>query len=135
MFEEDCNDCGVNQYDYSKLNTRYEVVIERNEIIEWNKDSDNAQYRDLERIVDLLNFKEMNLENCRKSISGLHEENQTLKRENNNRRAVLVDELRGLFQMYLTQCRSISEEAIITLIRNDVKKRVFEVFDDDRETI
>ena len=64
-------------------------------------------------------------------LNNLHEENQALKRANNNRRVLLVDELRGLFQMYITQCRSISEEAIITLIRNDVKKRVFEVFDDD----
>lgn len=63
-------------------------------------------------------------------LNALHEENQQLKKENHNRRVLLVDELRGLFQMYLTQCRSISEEAIITLIRNDVKKRVFEVFDE-----
>ena len=81
QFEDDCNDCGVNQYDYSKLNTRYEANIERNEIIEWNKDSDNAQYRDLERIVDLLNFKQMNLENCRKGYEELHKENVELKKE------------------------------------------------------
>ena len=64
-------------------------------------------------------------------LNNLHEENKALKKKNHNRRTLLVDELRGLFTMYLAQCRSISEEAIITLIMNDVKKRVFEVFDDD----
>ena len=81
-FEEDYNDCGLNQYDYSTLQSRYEANIERNEIIEWNKHSDNAQYKDLERIVDLLNFKEMNLENCRKRYEELHKENMELKKEN-----------------------------------------------------
>ena len=87
MTEKDCNDCnGMNSYDYSTLQSRYEANIERNEIIEWNKDSCNVQYHNLEQIADVLNFKQMNLENCRKGYKELHEENQQYK--------ILTDELK-----------------------------------------
>ena len=86
----------------------------------------NDSYEENEELKKKLAF----LNELNKPYDAIIKENQRLKKENHNRRALLVDELRGLFQMYLTQCRSISEEAIITLIRNDVKKRVFEVFDE-----
>jgi len=82
MFEEKDNDFGENQYDYSQLNSRYEANVERNEIIEWNKYEDNAQYDNLERIAEELNFKEMQLENCRKGYSDLLKENEQLKKRN-----------------------------------------------------
>ena len=79
-FEPDCNDYS-NQYDYSLLNSRYEANVERNEIIEWNKDACNAQYTDLERIAEKLNFKQMQLERCRKGYEELYEENKQLKQQ------------------------------------------------------
>lgn len=80
QFEPDCaEDCHNNQYDYSNLNSRYEANTERNEIIEWNKDNDNAQYVGLERIAEKLNFKQMQLEECRKGYEKLCEENEQLK--------------------------------------------------------
>ena len=66
-------------------------------------------------------------------LNDLSDENEQLKKLNeksNNTRALLKDELRGLFHGYMVQCRSISEEAIITLIKRDVKKIVFEVFEE-----
>ena len=78
IFEPDCNDCGENKYDYSRLNSRYEADVERDEIIEWNKDACNAQYRGLETIAEQLNFKEMQLEECRKGYEKLMGENKTL---------------------------------------------------------
>lgn len=79
-FEPDCNDdCHNNQYDYSILNSRYEANTERNEIIEWNKYKDNAQYDNLERIAEELNFKQMQLEECRKGYEKLYEENEQLR--------------------------------------------------------
>lgn len=76
QFETDYNeDYHNNQYDYSILNSRYEASTERNEIIEWNKDSCNAHYVGLERIAEQLNFKQMQLEECRKGYKKLYEEN------------------------------------------------------------
>lgn len=82
IFEPDCNDCSGNEYDYSRLNSRYEADVERDEIIEWNKDACNAQYRGLEMIAEQLNFKEMQLEGCRKGYEKLMVENKTLTEEN-----------------------------------------------------
>ena len=77
-FEPDCNDFGIKQYDYSQLNSRYEADIERNEIINWNKDADNVTLRSLETIVEELNSKEMQLEHCRKGYEKLMEDNKRL---------------------------------------------------------
>ena len=78
-FEPDCEDCGMNQYDYSQLNSRYEADVEREEIINWNKDACNVQLRGLERIAEELNFKEMQLEECRKGYEKLESENRLLR--------------------------------------------------------
>ena len=61
-------------------------------------------------------------------LNKLSAENKKFQQE---KRALLKDEFRGLFTNYLRCCRSISEEAIITLIRGDVKKIVFMVFDEN----
>lgn len=82
-FEAD-GSCMTNQYDYSTLMSRYEANVERNEIIEWNKDRDNAQYVGLERIAEELNFKELQLENCRKGYEKLVNENEQLKSDKQN---------------------------------------------------
>ena len=92
VFEPDCNDCGENQYDYSRLNSRYEADVERDEIINWNKDACNVQLRGLERIAEELNFKEMQLEECRKGYEKLIEENQRLKTMNNE----LIEIIHGI---------------------------------------
>lgn len=60
-------------------------------------------------------------------LNKLSAENKKFQQE---KRALLNDEFRGLFTNYLRCCRSISEEAIITLIRRDVKKIVEEVFEE-----
>ena len=79
-FEPDGNR-NNHQYDYSILNSRYEANTKRNEIIEWNKDSCNAQYVGLERIAEKMNFKQMQLEKCRKGYEKLYEENEQLKKD------------------------------------------------------
>lgn len=50
------------KHDYSNLNTHYEADTKRYEIIEWNKDNDNAKYRNLEKIAELLNHKQLQIE-------------------------------------------------------------------------
>ena len=80
-FAQDCNDCENYGYDYSLLDSRYEADIERNEIINWNKYSCNVELRGLEKIAEELNFKEMQLEHCRKGYEELMEENRQLKKE------------------------------------------------------
>ena len=67
MSEKRFEDDGVehiNNYNYTLLDTYYEFDDER--IIEWNKHSDNAQYTDLERITEILNIKQMQLESLTK---------------------------------------------------------------------
>ena len=90
---------------------------------------DNEEAKGVDGYIAFLESEERANHLC-SLLNTLHKENQQLKKEIHNKQTLLVDELRGLFKMYLTQCRSISEEAIITLIRNDVKKRVFEVFEE-----
>ena len=106
-FEPDCNDCHANQYDYSLLNSRYEADIERDEIINWNKGADNVTLRGLEKIVEELNFKEMQLEHCRKGYEKLYEENEQLKKENKELRQYL-----GWQQMELEELEDIDKNVI-----------------------
>lgn len=67
MSEKQFEDDGVeynNNYNYALLDTHYEFDGKR--IIEWNKHSDNAEYTNLERIVEILNIKQMRLESLMK---------------------------------------------------------------------
>lgn len=99
MSEKRFEDDGVkytNNYNYALLDTYYEFDDEK--IIEWNKHSDNAQYTDLERITEILNIKQMQLESLMEHreeigklldrieeqqviISALKEENEILKKQ------------------------------------------------------
>lgn len=64
-FEEDCDD-NVCSFDYSTMDTYYEYNVSNEEIIEWNKHSSNAQYRNLKHIAEILNIKQMRLESLMK---------------------------------------------------------------------
>lgn len=64
-FEKDCDE-NVCSFDYSTLDTYYEYNVSNEEIIEWNKHSSNAQYRNLKHIAELLNIKQMRLESLMK---------------------------------------------------------------------
>lgn len=64
-FEKD-RDENVCSFDYSTLNTYYEYNVSNEEIIEWNKHSSNAQYRNLKHIAEILNIKQMRLESLMK---------------------------------------------------------------------
>lgn len=64
-FEKDCDE-NVCSFDYSTLDTYYEYNVSNEEIIEWNKHSSNAQYRNLEHIAEILNIKQMRLESLMK---------------------------------------------------------------------
>lgn len=71
-FTPDTDDSAM-QYDYSTLNRRYEVDVEKNEIIEWNKHESNARYQSLEKIAERLNFKQMQIETCREDYGRIYE--------------------------------------------------------------
>lgn len=88
-----------------------EPNIDKN--IQCEEISDNGNWITYGDIVNMLNKQE--------------KENKKFQDETRN---LLNDEFRGLFTNYLRSCRSISEEAIITLIRRDVKKIVEEVFEE-----
>lgn len=60
-FEKDFDE-NVCSFDYSTLDTYYEYNVSNEEIIEWNKHSSNAQYRNLKHIAEILNIKQMQLE-------------------------------------------------------------------------
>ena len=94
-FEKDCDE-NVCSFDYSTLDTYYEYNVSNEEIIEWNKHSSNAQYRNLKHIAEILNIKQMRLESLMKhceeigklfdrideqqaTISALKEENEQLR--------------------------------------------------------
>ena len=96
-FEKDCDE-NVCSFDYSTLDTYYEYNDSNEEIIEWNKHSSNAQYRNLKHIAEILNIKQMRLESLMKhreeigklfdrideqqaTISKLEEENRELRLE------------------------------------------------------
>ena len=64
-FEKDCDE-NVCSFDYSTLDTYYEYNVSNEEIIEWNKHSSNAQYRNLKHIAEILNIKQMRLESLMK---------------------------------------------------------------------
>lgn len=67
MNEKQFEDDGVeyiNSYNYTLLDTHYES--DGKKIIEWNKYSSNAEYTDFERIVEILNIKQMRLESIMK---------------------------------------------------------------------
>lgn len=64
-FEKDCDE-NVCSFDYSTLDTYYEYNVSNEEIIEWNKHSSNAQYRNLKNIAEILNIKQMRLESLMK---------------------------------------------------------------------
>lgn len=94
-FEKDCDE-NVCSFDYSTMDTYYEYNVSNEEIIEWNKHSSNAQYRNLKHIAEILNIKQMRLESLMKhreeigklfdrideqqdTISKLEKENEQLK--------------------------------------------------------
>lgn len=93
-FEEDKVESYDNEYNYSLLDTYYE--FENDRIIEWNKHKSNAEYFDLENLVNVLNVKEMRLESCQKGgkeeyerrvkliqeCNQLKEENEQLRKDN-----------------------------------------------------
>lgn len=67
MSEKQFEDDGVeyiNNYNYELLDTHYES--DGKKIIEWNKHSSNAEYTDFERITEILNIKQLQLESLMK---------------------------------------------------------------------
>ena len=105
-FEKDCDE-NVCSFDYSTLDTYYEYNDSNEEIIEWNKHSSNAQYRNLKHIAEILNIKQMRLESLMKHreeigklFDRIDEQQATIERleeENDN----CKNDYRELFSNYV----------------------------------
>ena len=105
-FEKDCDE-NVCSFDYSTLDTYYEYNVSNEEIIEWNKHSSNAQYRNLKHIAEILNIKQMRLESLMKHceeigklFDRIDEQQATIERleeENDN----CKNDYRELFSNYV----------------------------------